>query len=118
MKDKINWQGTEQRDWINHNFWEKFVTPNVFRIKGNKCEWCGSTKNLHIHHTRYDLVTINTLKLLCKSCHKKEHYRLKKIDVNSFPILWNCFITNPDRYKRQLEVTDNKVNMKEETHNE
>lgn len=70
-----NW---ERADGISQDFWNRFVIPNVKRIKHNKCEQCNSTKYLELHHTDYENVNIHTLKLLCKSCHKKEHARLKK----------------------------------------
>lgn len=70
-----NW---ERADGISNTFWYDFVAPNVRRIKNNECEWCDSVKNLEIHHTSYEVVTIDTLKLICKSCHRKEHNRLRR----------------------------------------
>lgn len=67
----------EYPDGISGAFWNVFVVPQVRRIKGYKCEECGSNKNLDLHHTRKDLVNINTLKLLCRKCHKAEHKRQK-----------------------------------------
>lgn len=67
-------------DGININFWKNFVIPNVRRIKGNKCEDCGATKPLHIHHLDYvKEVSINTLRLLCTTCHFKYHKRKSNI---------------------------------------
>ena len=65
-------------DGISFVFWNDFVVPQVRRIKGYKCEECGSSKNLDVHHTRKDLVNINTLNLLCRKCHKTKHKRKKK----------------------------------------
>jgi len=40
-----------------------------------------SNKNIDVHHNKYEGdITINDLELLCRSCHKKEHYRLKELD--------------------------------------
>ena len=57
-------------DGITTNFWKDFVSPMVIKLKGDKCEMCGSTKQLELHHTDYEKeVNINTLKVLCRSCH-------------------------------------------------
>lgn len=74
----LNW---ERADNLSKDFWSRFVIPEVTRIKGSKCEWCFSQRYLELHHTDYIDVNINTLKLLCKSCHRKEHYRLKKENI-------------------------------------
>ena len=64
----------EYPDGIDPNFWTRFIAPNVKTIKGNICERCGTDKNIDVHHTDYiKEVNINTLKLLCRKCHKKEH---------------------------------------------
>ena len=62
-------------DGVEVNFWWEFVVPNVKRIKGNKCEECGTTEGrLQIHHLDYvEEVSINTLQLLCTKCHGIKH---------------------------------------------
>lgn len=45
------------------------------RAKKEKCEWCGSKKNLLVHHldeNRYNN-NLDNLITLCKSCHQKHH---------------------------------------------
>lgn len=55
-------------------FWARFVVPNVIRIKGNKCENCGQTKGmLDVHHNDLDELTINTLVVYCRKCHRNLH---------------------------------------------
>lgn len=44
-------------------------------LRGNKCENCGSVKNLQIHHKRYT-INYNDWQLLCKECHRKTHRSL------------------------------------------
>lgn len=47
----------------------------------DKCEKCGSTENLELHHLDYKLnLSVNKLiesvtkvRLLCRNCHRKEH---------------------------------------------
>lgn len=66
----------------------------VLSERGKQCEWCGSNKNLHVHHKfylkypngkkilpwEYD---INCLLVLCKDCHMKAH---KNIKIKSYYI--------------------------------
>ena len=45
------------------------------RVKKTKCEWCGSTNNLLVHHldeNRYNN-NIDNLITLCKRCHQNLH---------------------------------------------
>ena len=45
------------------------------RAKKTKCEWCGSTNNLLVHHldeNRYNN-NIDNLITLCKRCHQNLH---------------------------------------------
>ena len=45
------------------------------RAKKTKCEWCGSNKNLCVHHkdeNRYNN-DINNLITICKRCHQTHH---------------------------------------------
>ena len=51
----------------------------VLEYKGYKCEKCGATKNLHIHHKRYLYgkyaweYKMKDLLVLCANCHEKAH---------------------------------------------
>lgn len=56
---------------IQKMFFRRYIRPRVFEIKGDRCEHCGSTDSLQIHHTSYKEVTIHTLLVLCDSCHEK-----------------------------------------------
>ena len=73
----------QSREWflktgMDRKFYTYFVRPNILRIKGNKCENCGATKNLDLHHTSYIIQTIYTIKVLCRKCHMIEDGRFKK----------------------------------------
>ena len=69
--------GKDCPDGIHVLFWNTIVVPTVNRLK-KVCEHCSSDKNLDVHHTKYEgSININDLKLLCRSCHKREHIRLK-----------------------------------------
>ena len=40
------------------------------------CDKCGSQSGLHVHHVSYDRIgeeELDDLRVLCNSCHKKEH---------------------------------------------
>ncbi len=54
-------------------FYKNYMVPAVNELKGHKCEECDSTKNLDVHHTDYNQVNIDTLRLLCRKCHRKIH---------------------------------------------
>jgi len=58
---------------VDDSFWKLTVVPAIKRIKGDKCESCGSKDHLDVHHTSYIEQTIKTLMLLCRSCHIEWH---------------------------------------------
>ena len=47
----------------------------LLQLLGNKCEKCGSTKALHIHHKDENRENndLKNIQLFCASCHKNEH---------------------------------------------
>ena len=51
----------------------------VLKVRGEKCEVCGTTKNLQVHHLQYRSSAMaweyncNEVMVLCKDCHKKIH---------------------------------------------
>jgi len=59
-------------------FYQNFVVPTVKQLKGGKCERCGSNKFIDVHHLDYDNLTLDNFRLLCRSCHKKTHPRIKR----------------------------------------
>jgi 5-methylcytosine-specific restriction endonuclease McrA len=63
------------QDYLQSSLW---IDKAIFfrELKGNKCERCGSTQNLNVHHLSYENVGNEHQKdliLLCKGCHEKEH---------------------------------------------
>ena len=56
-------------------YYYKFVaTPEIRKLKGNRCQLCGTYKKGHdIHHSDYNDINIHTLILLCKRCHQWLH---------------------------------------------
>jgi 5-methylcytosine-specific restriction endonuclease McrA len=50
----------------------------VMKVRGEKCETCGSTENLQVHHLKYKKVkaweyTCNDVIVVCRDCHKRLH---------------------------------------------
>lgn len=51
----------------------------VFKVRGRKCEHCGSTVWLQVHHPKYKYgrkaweYSTDEVVVLCRECHKKEH---------------------------------------------
>ena len=58
--------------------WEAF-RKFVFAVRGKKCEICGGTHILQVHHPKYKggrlawEYTCNEVQVLCKECHEKIH---------------------------------------------
>jgi len=65
-------QEYKQRIGVKETFWNNIVVPTMLKKYNYKCSICENTKNLHVHHTSYELVNIDTLIVLCASCHIKE----------------------------------------------
>ncbi len=69
----------EDKTWkekldVPYRFWNDFISPMIIHLKGDKCEHCGDEHSrLEVHHNDYDNITLYTLEVLCKKCHKKEH---------------------------------------------
>lgn len=63
---------------LNTKQWEQ-KRKEVFKLKGERCSKCGSTKSLQIHHTQYlpnKYAWEYKMKyyiVLCERCHKKQH---------------------------------------------
>lgn len=67
----------DYNDQLKDKRWKSF-RKFVFEVRGRKCEICGATRDLHVHHLKYRKVraweyTVNEVIVVCKSCHKKIH---------------------------------------------
>ena len=56
----------------------KLARRVVFFLRGKKCEICGKTWRLQVHHKTYkhlgnEWLHPNDLQILCRDCHKKAH---------------------------------------------
>lgn len=63
---------------LNDDRWKAF-RKFVFAVRGKKCEICGGTHILQVHHPKYISgrmaweYTCNEVQVVCKSCHEKIH---------------------------------------------
>lgn len=67
----------------------KLLKEQRLTIADNKCEYCGSKHNLHLHHETYERLTveeIEDLKILCSVCHTKIHNLLGYDRTTEYPI--------------------------------
>ena len=77
IKDK-----EEYKQYLNSPHWQK-IRQAVFKEYGHRCDHCGSSKNLHIHHITYEHLgeeEISDLVPLCEDCHKRLHNPFDSID--------------------------------------
>ena len=69
---------TAYKDQLEDPNWKAFRSF-IFKVRGTKCEICGSKKNLQIHHPRYQEnckaweYTCKDVIVVCDDCHKKIH---------------------------------------------
>lgn len=63
---------------LKRNEWKKF-REFIFAVRGKKCEKCGATTNLQVHHLHYisgrfawEYLPFDVM-VLCGDCHKKIH---------------------------------------------
>jgi len=62
-------------DYLKSDQW-KMMRAGLIYIRGSKCENCGNTEKLEIHHLNYNNIfkeKMSDLKILCRDCHRKEH---------------------------------------------
>jgi hypothetical protein len=93
-KDKFNPEVKEKRNAGNrrnyHNIESDYrmkkdvrvQTYNKYKklLKTSECKHCGITKKLLLHHITY---TRDDIIVLCDSCHKKLHYKMRAIETKT-----------------------------------
>lgn len=74
----------KQKDIYKHFLKSKRWKNIKNSVRKNKCEACGATKNLQVHHARYKYalsrkkkLAKKNLRVLCKSCHCAFHKKYK-----------------------------------------
>ena len=70
----MDYKGKAIKSGVNERFWRSIVKKAVLKKYNHRCSDCGKEHDkLHLHHSDYDVQTIDTIKPLCPSCHKKAH---------------------------------------------
>lgn len=67
--------GKKYQNYLLSNEWAQ-LKIDIYEARGRKCEQCGNTRQLHIHHLTYKNIyneEPEDLIILCKPCHEKEH---------------------------------------------
>ncbi len=75
----------KRRKYCNDDCSHKYYMDNHYNYfkyhikkERKRCESCGTTKNLHVHHRvpvwlGGKICSANNVRVLCKQCHRKEH---------------------------------------------
>ncbi len=80
-KKQLSEKQKKYRDYLKSSEWVQ-LRIDLLKFRGYKCERCGVTKNLHVHHLHYDNIfkeEPEDLEILCDKCHTEEH---KGISIN------------------------------------
>ena len=82
---KLSWKEKYQED-LKTDLWKR-KREKILKRDNYKCQWCGSTKELQVHHKYYEKYhdgRVNAwdypdrcLITLCKRCHEKCHQKYK-----------------------------------------
>ena len=79
-KDKLEYMQSEK--------WKQLKLERL-KIAQNKCESCGSTHNLHLHHITYERLTqesVEDVAAICEQCHTYIHSVLGYDRTTLYPI--------------------------------
>lgn len=63
------------QEYIKSHWWAA-LRKRIFKKRGRKCEVCGATKRLQLHHLTYERMgreRESDLKILCRHCHELTH---------------------------------------------
>lgn len=66
-------------EYLQSEAW-KVKRKNLIKTLGDKCFYCGSKKNINVHHKNYNNVgfeTTNNVIIVCSKCHKEIHGKEK-----------------------------------------
>lgn len=63
------------QDYLNSEMWQE-KKKWILECFGKRCQKCGATKALNVHHINYDSVgneNMHDVTVLCYDCHQEEH---------------------------------------------
>ncbi len=66
--------------YLDSNKW-KALRLRIIKDRGHKCQDCGSTKHLQVHHLTYDRIfkeRDTDLRVVCQDCHNAIHHGKKR----------------------------------------
>jgi 5-methylcytosine-specific restriction endonuclease McrA len=103
-------------DFLCTNYWRTIST--MLRNEYPKCQKCRKTGKLIVHHKTYihhgeEHLHLEDLKVLCNSCHTKEHNRIRslqnKCDVDADNYTISLSKRNDDAIKPQITQQRKKI---------
>lgn len=70
-------KGMKYREFLTTPYWQA-IAMFIRKRDGRRCQMCGATRKLHVHHKTYEhhgdeLHHLDDLMCLCEDCHKKTH---------------------------------------------
>lgn len=70
-------EGSRYSHFLASNYWRSVRDLKIDQV-GGKCEKCGSTSSLQLHHTTYEhhgdeMNHLEDLVVMCRECHEREH---------------------------------------------
>ena len=111
LVDPINKK--QYRKYLKSGKW-KSIRKNLFKLRGKKCELCGSRKKIHVHHLTYKRVGGNELpedlQVLCEFHHNIAHGMSEKKQIR--------YIKREEKKRRKREKRKKlkyKIKRKKET---
>ena len=85
MADEMSMKEWYHEVYLKSDYW-KMRRLQIMDARGYKCELCGSTNRLEIHHSSYDHLGEeydNELFCLCRDCHQLIHNLIEKRKGNA-----------------------------------
>lgn len=76
-KKKYKTPYVDYKEYLQSDHWKK--VSREYRQKYGKCQLCGTTGKLNVHHNNYECLyneTDKDLIVLCEDCHKKFHDKI------------------------------------------
>jgi len=77
-----------KRQYLQSIEWEALKLLRLIIAK-DRCECCGSTTRLELHHVTYERLTnedIDDVRIVCRSCHQNIHDKLGTDRTTKYPI--------------------------------
>jgi len=78
----------EKREYLKSSKW-KTLRDLMYILHDSKCECCGNSESLEVHHNTYERLgseDLSDLNLVCRGCHQDIHDRLGYDRTTQYPI--------------------------------